>query len=273
MENVGLLVILHITFSLLFLVSTSRYDYLFFENFELSKDLFVKEQNLVRELTISRQNLYNNIKALTSGIDNISQHYPDSYPGDISGNEKWLNLEIRNIRSRLDVTTMSPPGTEYLMYNNTKNERNLFSNIENMYNQPEALIVEAAAKGVIMLQETYEQNITEYLKGHLRLKSGIKRNGRSIDSLKVDDLASMSTIAFDHYKWYDTSLKYLKEAFNLFYSLTFEEQRMLPHNLEESLIKMKKQYPKYHNDLVVKKTNQIGPEWKIFPNMVDTGII
>lgn len=273
MENVRLLVILHITFSLLFLVSTSRYDYLFFENFELSKDLFVKEQNLVRELTISRQNLYNNIKALTSGIDNISQHHPDSHPSDISGNEKWLNLEIRNIRSHLNVTTMSPPGTEYSMYNNTKSDRNLFSNIENVYNQPEVLIVEAAAKGVIMLQETYEQNITEYLKGHLRLKSGIKRNGRNIDSLKVDDLASMSTIAFDHYKWYDTSLKYLKEAFNLFYSLTFEEQRMLPHNLEESLIKMKKQYPKYHNDLVVKKTNQIGPEWKIFPNMVDTGII
>ena len=83
MENVRLLVILHITFSHLFLVSTSRYDYLFFENFELSKDLFVKEQNLVRELTISRRNLYNNIKALTSGIDNISQHHPDSHPGDI----------------------------------------------------------------------------------------------------------------------------------------------------------------------------------------------
>ena len=271
MENVRLLVILHITFSHLFLVSTSRYDYLFFENFELSKDLFVKEQNLVRELTISRRNLYNNIKALTSGIDNISQHHPDSHPGDISGNEKWLNLEIRNIRCHLDVTTMFPPGTEYSMYNNTRDDRNLFSNIENIYNQPEALILEAAAKGVIMLQETYEQNITEYLKGHLRLKSGIKRNGRGIDSLKVDDLASMSTIAFDHYKWYDTSIKYLKEAFNLFYSLTFEEQRMLHYNLEESLIKMKKQYPKYHNDLVAKKTNQIGPEWKIFPNMVDTG--
>ena len=92
MECVRLLVILHITFSPLCLVSTSRYDYLFFENFELSKDLFIKEQNLVRELTISRQNLYNNIKALTSGIDNISQHHPDSHPSDISGNEKWLNL-------------------------------------------------------------------------------------------------------------------------------------------------------------------------------------
>ena len=117
------------------------------------------------------------------------------------------------------------------------------------------------------------QNITEYSKGHLHLKSVIKPNRRSITTIRAVNLAPMATIAFDHYKWYDTSLKYLKEAFNLFYSLTFEEQRMLPHNLEESLIKMKKQYPKYHNDLVVKKTNQIGPEWKIFPNMVDTGII
>ena len=253
MENVRLLVILHITFSLLFLVSTSRYDYLFFENFELSKDLFVKEQNLVRELMISRQNLYNNIKALTSGIDNISQQHPVLHPGDINGNEKWLNLEIRNIRSHLNVTTMSPPGTEYSMYNNTKSDRNLFSNIENVYNQPETLIVEAAAKGVIMLQETYEQNITEYLKGHLRLKSGINRNGRSIDSLKVDDLASMSTIAFDHYKWYDNRLKYLKAAFNSFYSLTLEEQRSLPYNLEESLNKMKRRNTKLNNDLVAKK--------------------
>ena len=61
-------------------------------------------------------------------------------------------------------------------------------------------------------------------------------------------------------------------AFNSFYYLTLEEQRILPFDLEESLNKMKRQYTKVHNDLVVKKTNHIGPDWKTFPYMIDAGI-
>ena len=272
MKNVRLLVILQITLPFLFLVESSRYEYLFLESFELSKDWFIKEQNLVKELTISRRNLYGQIVALLSGTNEISQYHTDSILSDISDTEKYINLDMRNIRNYLNVTTMSPPATEYLIQSSTKRDTNLFSDIESIYNQSKASIVEAAAKGVIMLQETYDQNITEYSKGHLRLKSGIKRNTRSIDSLKLDDLTSMSTIAFDHYKWYDTSLKFLKEAFNSFYYLTLEEQRILPFDLEESLNKMKRRYTKVHNDLVVKKTNHIGPDWKTFPYMIDAGI-
>ena len=167
MKNVRLLVILQITLPLLFLVESSRYEYLFLESFELSKDWCIKKQNLGRELTISRRNLYDKIAALTNAINEISQYHNDSNSIDINGVEKSPNIEIRSFRNYSNASTMSQPGAEYFTYVITKRDMNLFSNIENIYNRSKVLIVEAAAKEVIMLQKAYDQNITEYSKGHL----------------------------------------------------------------------------------------------------------
>ena len=95
-----------------------------------------------------------------------------------------------------------------------------------IYNQSKASIVEAAAKGVIMLQETYDQNITEYSKGHLRLKSGIKRNTSSIDSIKLDDTTSMSTM-FDNQR-YCVDLKKLLEYSSKFGGFSLKIWHILP---------------------------------------------
>ena len=167
MNNVRLLVILHFTSSLSFLVASSRYEYLFLERFELSKDWCIKKQNLVRELTISRRNLYDKIAALTNAIDEISQYHTDSNSIDINGIGKSPNIEIGSFRNYSNASTMSKPGAEYFTYVSTNRDMNLFSNIENIYNRSKVLIVEATVKEVIMLQKAYDQNITEYSKGHL----------------------------------------------------------------------------------------------------------
>ena len=120
MKNDSLLVILHITLSFTFTIESSRYDYLFFENLELSKECFIKEQNL--KLTISRRNLYDSIAALTSGIHEISQHHSDSHSSGLNGNGKWLHLEMINIRSHLDATAIIPLDTDKLIYNHTMRE-------------------------------------------------------------------------------------------------------------------------------------------------------
>ena len=149
-NNVRLLVMLHFTSSLSFLVASSRYEYLFLESFELSKDWYIEKQNLGRELTISRRNLYDKIAALPNAIEEISQYHNDSNSIDINCVEKSPNIEIRSYRNYSNASTMSQPGAEYFTYVITKRDMNLFSNIENIYNRSKVLIVEAAAKEVIM---------------------------------------------------------------------------------------------------------------------------
>ena len=130
----------------------------------------------------------------------------------------------------------------------------------------------AACAGAIMLQETYDQDIAEFSKGHLHIKSDAVKSLRKIDTLKLEDLLVMSNVAFNYYKWYDTALKYLKEAINMFYSYSESNSSIDQHpDIESRLVSMKKEYPLYHNDMFDKKENFIGPDWKMFPHKVDIG--
>ena len=79
-------------------------------------------------------------------------------------------------------------------------------------------------------------------------------------------------MAFHYFHWYDTCLKYLKAAINMFYSLSREKRNEFPNTLEKSLLVMQKQYPMYHNYVLNKKTNLIGPDWKVYPYTVNSGI-
>ena len=135
-------------------------------------------------------------------------------------------------------------------------------------------IIKGGLRGLIMLQETFEQDIQWFSKGHLRLKSNIDLSSRNVDSLKPDDLAVMSTLAFDFYKWYDNSLRYLKDALQSFYSIPYEKKitgRVIG-GLEKYLLEMKLHYSAYHNQLWRRKNNILGNGWKLYPDIVVEGI-
>ena len=107
---------------------------------------------------------------------------------------------------------------------------------------------------------------------HLKSKKFIEHSSRKIDSLQPDDLAAMSTLAFEYYKWYDNSLIYLKEALESYYCLSNEQRREMPtEDFEKSLLMMKKHYTSYHNQLLQKKDNILGDSWKLYPYPVDKG--
>ena len=76
-------------------------------------------------------------------------------------------------------------------------------------------MLDGALKGVIMLQDTYDQNIKNYSQGHFVLKNNVLVTSRRSDHLRADDLAYMAALAFDFFKWYDASVRYLKEAIDL----------------------------------------------------------
>ena len=253
----------------------SRYDFLLFENFEYTRMLFIGEQETIRELQLNRRYLYQKMDYLNDRIYNnpVTPHRlgTELSKTQLAMLDNSLGFQLKMVSDCLNSSRLSTFVISNQKYNDFKTWYNYDFSFGHLAGTFVSTIMESAIKGLVMLQETYDQDITNFSRGHLHLKSGVDRNTRRMDSLQVDDLASMSTMAFNHYKWYDTGIRYLKTAIGLFESLSLEERKELPSNLEESLLLMKKQYPAYHNGLLNKKKNIIGPGWKLSPYLIDTG--
>ena len=253
----------------------SRYDYLLFENYEVMKKSFSIELDIVRKLQLARNDWYSQLSDLNSTLRNPS-----------NANNGILSL-IESRRYIVPSNSMNPSNNficqnedscslqdSYKRYRKNKRESNGTYGYQDFYSKRSLLdLMKAACEGVIMLQETYDQNITEFSKGHLHIKSGVDKNTRNIDSLKVGDLLVMSNVAFNYYKWYDTAIKYLKEAIKMYYSQLVNSSYAKKYlEIENRLLNMKNEYPLYHNDMWDKKINFIGPDWKMFPHKVDPGL-
>ena len=259
-------------------IISEKYEYYLFENFEMTKDCFIKEQGINKALQINRQNLYHKMEALSHSIY-ISQE-PSSAIG--SNTQKFhaqnfhdkLKFTFRLMFNKYQFRKLSIWSNFYSLYLKVKDDFNFLFDFEKVYKRSTLEIMDGALKGLVMLQETYEQDIKDFSKGHLHLnnKDIIEHISRKIDSLQPDDLAAMSTLAFEYYKWYDNSLIYLKEAFESYYSLSNEQRREMPtEDFEKSLLMMKKHYTSYHNQLLQKKDNILGDSWKLYPYPVDKG--
>ena len=123
-----------------------------------------------------------------------------------------------------------------------------------------------------MLRETFEQNITDFSKGHLCLKNIMYNSSRQIDSLKLEDIAAMSKIAFNQFNYYDSAIEYLKAAINIFYNEIGKRNDYVYRTIDELLSFMKKNYPSFHNEMLSKMDISVGIDWKLYPVMVDEGI-
>ena len=177
--------------------------------------------------------------------------------------------------NRYQFRTLSVWSNFHSLYIKVKDNFNFLFDFEKVYQRSTQEIMDGSLKGLVMLQETYEQDIKDFSKGHLHLKNKItiERTSRNIDSLQPDDLAAMSTLAFDDYKWYDNSLTYLRAALESYYSLSYEQRREMPtEDFEKTLLWMKKHYTSYHNQLLQKKNNSLGESWKLYPYPVDRGL-
>ena len=226
--------------------------------------VFVKEQELANSLQINRQNL---VKVIDAFNYRTGRNLRVKTPLD-SDMEK--NFQLKMISDTLQKSTFSSLNVYNRQYQNLRNADNFIFKYVSAYNVTVEKIIDSALKGLIMVQETYNQDIEQFYKGHLTLKNGNDRNYRRADSLQVDDLASMATIAFQFYKYYDNALIYLKKAIDI-RSSSSKEYKMFTNNLGERLFLMKKQYTAFHNGLFLKRSNILGPDWKVFPYLVDPG--
>ena len=245
----------------------SKFDYLLFENFELTKQTFLEEQIVLKNI----KNIGNVLRTIYSDLDlkvnrtsepmyNLVSQYEQSILRDKS----TFIQQMTELSKRLHEIR-----TSYKEYFQTY----LFG-FEKVYGDITRIdILIAAQKGMIMLQDTYNLDLKLFSKGNLNLKNNQLVKSRSVDSLQVEDLISMSGVAFNEFQWYDASIRYLKQATDNFFSTSRNayQSSLFKEFLQECLALMTKWYPSYHNDMITKTNTSVGPDWKAFPLIVNEG--
>ena len=253
-----------------YVVLSSRHDYGLFENFEIMKDSFLKEKTSTLRLKSLRKELHNGITKI-SDRDLLNWNTYVQIRGHCNDSSNTIrkreSFELRRI--------FSNPMSKILRLSHMHISRliNGFQDPPSYnYSMPAQEIIKGAQKGLIMLHETYDLNLREFSKGKIGKEDGFI--SRKTESLYPDDLASMSTIALNIFRWYDNSLQYLKASLEGFHNLSeTQKKEFLPTNFKEKLLMMRSSYSVAHNEMLYKKQKHIGSDWKLFPYLVDKGVL
>ena len=141
------------------------------------------------------------------------------------------------------------------------------------FNESTKNVLFGAVKGVMMIQETYDLNLTEFASGNFTYGDQMISDSFNIlDQLDTLDLAVISKEAFKM-KWYDTALKYLKESISSLQNMPLNRNINIPHGFEHILQQMRKKFSAFHNKSLINKKKRIGEDWKLFPYFVDQGLL
>ena len=250
----------------------SKYEYLLFENFESTKNSFLKEQKTVKQLQNFRNSLYERLELLQDSKDRSLYLKNESsiYSINVPNFKHNINIRRDGVQNRNpEVLSVTEPFTNNQISREEYND--VFKYERDYKNTDHTDIMRAALRGLIMLQATYNQDMQEYSKGHLSYKNRLMQTSRKTDSLKPEDLVTLSTIALNDFNWIDNAITYLKAAIHKYYSISTESDNNQSDDFEQLLLAMKKHYSIYHNEMLAKKDNPIGPEWKLHPYIVDSG--
>ena len=237
------------------LIASCRiYDYEVFEQFEITKAGFITEQEIVSKLNKMRTNLYQKNDAIERARAGFMLAKD---LGDVHFRNIWLteNLIYFQVNHVFYKTCFRDNAVLLVSLEDKWAKcRRAVNNLNFGYNVSTEKIINGAVKGIIMLSETYKLDINAFSKGYLNLRKGTENNSRQIDSLKSDDLASMSVTAFE-IQWYHAGLKYLNESIRVFNKLSNEQRRELPDDFENTLHKTRVYEEYYHRMLMKKEKN------------------
>ena len=231
------------------------YRYEVFENFEWSQMTFATEQKIMHTSLEIQEYLRCQKKNIQILRDNTLHYNSRGF------HKSWLHsLTYKHISRK-----------KYSEYINIRNSTAPVIIKQTVHELPMQEVIESAARGVVTLYEVYHSNISSYRKGHLGSMNKKEGKRRMADSLGVDDLILMSYVSMNHLNWYDTGMKYLKNALDIHNSLQLQGQVKTFDRLQQTLSLMKRYYPKLHNNILKSNYNPVGPGWKSFPFNVSSG--
>ena len=240
----------------------ARYDYLLYENHEKTKQLNIEEQPFVRKLDRFRFEI-SELKFMLKRIlvhmifivdKNNHTHIAQSY-----------NIKrIPTFRGELNILSK---------YSTHKERKYDFPIIEDFIKSGTSLthIIMGAKKGVLSLRQTYNLNLANFSRGILKLTRNDTIRSRVVDSLQPDDLVSLAEISITQYNWYDSGLLYLREAIESVKAISTNKEIVNFSNIKKNLESMMSLCVQMHNQLILEKNKSTGPDWKLFPFLVNKG--
>ena len=153
--------------------------------------------------------------------------------------------------------------------NDLKNLNKHFSLINTadvLYNSSSTEILKDALKGILMLQTTYKLNIVKLANAEVSIDEEIMPPHTKIkrEKLIAQDLMATGKQAF-MYGWYDTSIIFLLEAYNMLVRKkdTFQQFKSSKQILTSVVA--------YHNRMLLEYGYTVGESWKAFDYLVHIG--
>ena len=163
MTSNNYIIFLHVVWLLPFMVMCSRYDYELFENFEITKASFIKEQNIVRKLQKIRQNLLQKRDAISFHLDGLSTFPAEENCVQFENRNSLENWTERKFKKLVNRISLQDKISSFVIDYGTENVIDYFNYNYNISGQS---VIDGAQKGIIMLHETYDLDIKEFAKGH-----------------------------------------------------------------------------------------------------------
>ena len=177
------------------------------------------------------------------------------------------NRVVKVIGLKLFTSTTIHASVKVL--NKLKNVNKHFSLINSadvLYNSSSTEILKNALKGILMLQMTYKWNLTKLTNAEVPIEEEkvTPHTKMKHEQLIAQDLIALGKQAF-MYGWYDTSILFLLEAYNMLVGKKDTSQQF------ESSRQILTSAVAYHNRMLLEYGYNVGERWKAFDYLVHIG--
>ena len=238
-----------------------RYEYSIFENPELTNNIFLNELKIAEALYQVFTDLSDQINILLRYIKQPLKHrYVHKVAGVLAGN-------------------VNQHGFKYNQFNLLQTndyfaaKKKSFPNLNVTQIHSELDILKGAAKGVLMLQETYQINVELFANNLFHSVNEDNSCALCLNHGKLDghDLAYISNVAF-HQNWYDSAIVFLKRALTLVNTNVANDKIKYSNHFLQSIADMASMYATTNNHFLETRKYKVGPNWKLIPFAVEKGM-
>ena len=238
-----------------------KYEYSIFENPELTNNIFLNELKISDALRHVFTHLSDQINILLKDIKQSLKHRSvNKIPSVIGGNIYQHVLK----HNQFNLLHMN----DYLAA-----KKKAFPNLNVTKMHSELDILKGAARGMLMLQETYHINVEVFANNSFNSANEDNSCARCINHGKLDehDLAYISNVAY-HQNWYDSAIIFLKRALTVVKTTAASNEIKYSNHFLRSIADMASLYATKNNRLLETRKLKVGPNWKLIPFAVDKGM-
>lgn len=255
----------------------NRFEFRVFENFQVTKEIFLKEQKIVENLRSIRQTLRDEqanveaklqlLKAKRLSYENIKALY---FPGNEDNNSTKESLDPINSFGLLKRSALLMPVLKSFTKTKISSLRKSLSEIKSTCTEfPDEWDFVGAGKGLVILHDTYDFNITAAMEGHIIYRDvhGETKILRGRERLGIGDLLVLADRSYNS-GYYSNAIEIVKVVLNKIQ----KEKLSIPKENMKTIKTFKKNLIDLNNQYVSKKHQIMGATFKVLPYLIDENL-